>query len=308
MTSPTLVSVVIPTRDRAELLRLAVSTALDQRGVEVELILVDDGSGAAAREAIIAVAGADERIRLLRHERSVGVALARNAGMAAAHGQWIAFLDDDDLWSPEKLARQLEAAGASGAGFVYASAINVDDALMPIGIDSAPPPEQLGALLRRGNAVPGGGSNMLVDAATLRATGGFDPAFGQLADWELWLRLEQGTRGAACPDVLVAYRTHESNWILRDPLGGLDEFKRMDDKHDMRSARRDFMHWTATGALQARRHGLAARLFMRAREPRAAAAAAIAAVRRDEIPQRAMSPSTCDEPRWLRDVRARGRR
>jgi glycosyltransferase involved in cell wall biosynthesis len=308
MSSQPLVSVVIPTRDRAELLRAAVASALDQRGVEVELIVVDDGSGAAAREEIAAVAEADERIRLLRHEHSVGVALARNAGVAAAHGEWIAFLDDDDLWSPEKLARQLEAAGASGAGFVYASAINVNDALMPIGVDSAPPPELLGALLRRGNAVPGGGSNVVVDAATLRATGGFDPAFGQLADWELWLRLEQGARGAACPDVLVAYRTHESNWILRDPLGGLDEFRRMDVKHDMRLARRDFMHWTATGALQARRHGLAARLFMRAREPRAAAVAAIAALRRDAVPQREIPPSRCDEPRWLHDVRTRGGR
>src|SRR4051794_3960548 len=105
---PPTVSVVIPTRDRPAQLTAAVASALEQRGVDVEVVVVDDGSRGTAREVIAGLAGGP--VRILRHEAPRGVSAARNAGIAAAAAPWIALLDDDDLWAPSKLAMQLEAA------------------------------------------------------------------------------------------------------------------------------------------------------------------------------------------------------
>ena len=98
------VSVIIPTYNRAALVKEAVASVLAQTWREFELIVVDDGSTDDTPEALAPYAS---RIRLLRRENRGGVSAARNAGMAAARGEWLAFLDSDDLWLPEKLARQM---------------------------------------------------------------------------------------------------------------------------------------------------------------------------------------------------------
>src|SRR3954470_18108452 len=100
----------MPTRDRWVLATLAIECVLAQEGVELELIVVDDGS---AGEALRPVE--DPRVRVLRSERSQGVARARHRGLRAAAPPWVAFLDDDDLWSPEHLRLTLAAAAAEGA-------------------------------------------------------------------------------------------------------------------------------------------------------------------------------------------------
>ncbi len=110
------VSVIIPVYDRQVEAHRAAASVLSQQGVELELIMVDDASPAPLRlEPTLA---ADRRLTLLRRERNGGAAAARQAGVAAAKGQWIAFLDSDDMWRPGKLAAQLafaEAALAAGA-------------------------------------------------------------------------------------------------------------------------------------------------------------------------------------------------
>src|SRR4051794_11272015 len=105
---PPLVSVVIPTRDRAGLVAGAVRSALAQTGVEVEVCVVDDGSLEPPNVP------ADERVRLVRLPRPAGPAAARNAGLAATTGELVAFLDDDDEWLPGKLERQVAALEAAG--------------------------------------------------------------------------------------------------------------------------------------------------------------------------------------------------
>ncbi len=98
-----LVSICIPTYNRAALVQEAVASVLAQTWREFELIVVDDGSTDDTTEALAAYAS---RIRLIRRESRGGVSAARNTGIAAARGEWLAFLDSDDLWRPEKLARQ----------------------------------------------------------------------------------------------------------------------------------------------------------------------------------------------------------
>ena len=107
------VSVVVPTRNRSALLALTLHSVFRQQDVDLEVIVVDDAS--ADDTAAVLRTIADPRLRLIRHETSQGVSAARNRGAAQARGEWIAFLDDDDLWAPAKLALQLRAARASGA-------------------------------------------------------------------------------------------------------------------------------------------------------------------------------------------------
>lgn len=101
-----LLSVVIPTWNRAPLVREAIQSALDQRAGEVEVIVVDDVSTDSTAEILGSEFGS--RIRLLRLEHRRGPGGARNAGARLAHGEFIAFLDSDDVWLPGKLEAELE--------------------------------------------------------------------------------------------------------------------------------------------------------------------------------------------------------
>ncbi|WP_448382603.1 glycosyltransferase [Desulfosoma sp.] len=103
--APELVSVIIPTRNRAAMVRDAVDSVLAQKGAAFELIVVDDAS---EDETLRLLDSYGDALRILRRERPGGVSAARNAGIMAARGEWIAFLDSDDLWLPGKLRAQLD--------------------------------------------------------------------------------------------------------------------------------------------------------------------------------------------------------
>ncbi len=105
------VSVIIPTRDRAPLVGGAVKSALAQSLPEIEVLVVVDGPDDATEEVLRGID--DPRLRFEALPAPSGAAAARNAGVARARGEWIAFLDDDDAWLPEKLALQLETARRS---------------------------------------------------------------------------------------------------------------------------------------------------------------------------------------------------
>jgi len=116
---PPKVSVVIPTYNRAHLLGDAAATVLAQTCADLELIIVDDGSGDATQDVCTALAGSDQRVRYIYQENK-GPNAARNAGVHAAQGRFIAFLDSDDLWEPTKLAKQLDIAETeANVGLVY---------------------------------------------------------------------------------------------------------------------------------------------------------------------------------------------
>src|SRR3954454_11717029 len=103
------VTVVIPTKNRRKLLLRTLASVLGQEGVDLDVVVVDDG-GADDAEATVARLQ-DVRLRVLRHDVSRGVSAARNTGLNAATSPFVAFLDDDDLWAPTKLRTQLDAIG-----------------------------------------------------------------------------------------------------------------------------------------------------------------------------------------------------
>lgn len=214
------VTVVIPTRNRWSILASTLQMALGQEDVEHEVVVVDDASTDETPDRLRSVD--DSRLRVVRNESNRGVAAARNAGIEAARGEWVAFMDDDDLWSPRKLRVQLDALASSGALFCYAQSVVLDEQSGTVTPDAgAPHPASLPQLLRHGNVIPGGCSNVVVRTAAARAVGGFDERLSMLADWDLWLRLADQGSAVACPDVLVAYRKHARNMTVVD-LGHMD--------------------------------------------------------------------------------------
>src|SRR5215213_11041251 len=142
------VSVVIPTRNRCDQLLVAIDSALAQEEVAVEVLVVDDGSTDGTEHVLSAVKG----VRIIRHAATRGVATARNAGISAAAGQWVAFLDDDDVWAPWKLRRQLDAAQDAFAPWAYGASIVVDELDRIVDVHEAPSPDVIAEHLTRYNA------------------------------------------------------------------------------------------------------------------------------------------------------------
>jgi glycosyltransferase involved in cell wall biosynthesis len=193
---PPLVSVIIPTYERSTLLRQTVESALAQTFDGIEVIVVEDGSDAAAT----ALRGCDGRVRYHRQVR-------------LASGEWLAFLDDDDLWDPRKLERQLALASRQPD----VAMIHTDHLLL---VDGALRPGP--RLLPRGQ-VPSGSvsqplflgnfvvhSSVLLRRAVFERLGGFNPRFSIAADYDLWLRVASQNRIAFLDEPLTIYREHHS--------------------------------------------------------------------------------------------------
>jgi len=269
------VTVVIPTRDRPGLLAEAVECAVTQRGPTLEVVVVDDGS------VTPVTLWMDIRaIIVLRHDESRGDAAARNTGLAAARGTWTAFLDDDDLWAPDKLLSQLQAVReVPGAGYAYCSAIELDGLGGVIKDHPAPDPAEILELLSRRNVMPAGSSNVIARTALLRELGGFDTSFANLSDWDMWLRLARSAPAARSPAPLVAYRRHairgfavqearSSHTLLEQTDGLIAQLRALEVKHEslvppLRPNYGSYIRWlVASGPRRSRRRLTAARQYL----------------------------------------------
>jgi glycosyltransferase involved in cell wall biosynthesis len=212
MTSPPDVSVVIPTKNRWPILsRAALPSALGQEGVEVEIVVVDDGSTDETTEELERLALSDGRVRLVRHDRSRGVSAARNSGLEVARAPLVAFLDDDDVWSPLKLARQTAVLQRERSAFVYAGAVAIDEHGRVLYEYYFPDPANLARQLLESAVIPAGASNVVARAELVREVGGFDESLPPLEDWDLWIRLTDAGRPSALAEVLVAVLYHPAN-------------------------------------------------------------------------------------------------
>jgi glycosyltransferase involved in cell wall biosynthesis len=245
------VSVVVPTHNRRRLLGLTLQSILWQQQVDFEVLVVDDGSTDGTAEL---VAGwGDARVRLLRHDTPKGVAAARNRGIAEATGTWLAFCDDDDLWAPDKLARQLQAAHRTGRGWVYTGEVRIDLRQRIVGgTHPPPPPEQVTTRLPHWNLVPGGCSSVIAAKATLAVTGWFDPRLRNLADWDLWIRLGRTGPPACVPDLLVGYRLHGGS-ASRETGSILAEVEMLDWREGVAVDRGDLEHYLGVLCLRSGR-------------------------------------------------------
>jgi glycosyltransferase involved in cell wall biosynthesis len=194
------VSVVIPAYERADVVGRAIDSALAQTVTDIEVLVVDDGSD---DDTDAVVEGyEDERVRYLAHETNRGVSAARNTGVEAARGDYVAFLDSDDEWLPRKLARQLAVLADRGDGWVGAYCDVATAGLSTAGrlatvvsaklFRTRAPREggrELAESLLSMQVFMGPGSTLLVEREVLAATGGFDEGLSIYEDWDLVLRV-----------------------------------------------------------------------------------------------------------------------
>jgi glycosyltransferase involved in cell wall biosynthesis len=257
------VSVIIPTRNRWSLLSShALPSALAQEDVDVQVLVVDEGSTDETPVRLREVA--DPRLHVLRNDRPKRLPGARNAGAHVADGAWLAFLDDDDLWSPRKLRTQIDCARENDAGWVYGRAVVVDGTLQVLEDDPFPAPGELPSLLLGGNWIPGGGSNVAVRADVFHQSGGFDEHLRFFEDWDLWLRLLDSGPPAACDEVVVARVEHGDNMAVRDRSEVMDAFERLLSKRRpvTDADRRGVAEWLAFEQHRAGRRLAAARIYL----------------------------------------------
>jgi glycosyltransferase involved in cell wall biosynthesis len=202
----TRVSAIVPTRNRSGLLATTLRSVLWQREVELEIIVVDDASTDDTADVVAGIG--DPRVTLVRQEEARGPSAARNRGAREARAEWIGFVDDDDVWAPDKLVRQVTAAENSARDWVYVGAINIGSRLEIVSGSIPPMPEQVVAALPRYNPIPGGGSNVILRHRLFSVVGGFDGRFPPCEDWELWIRLAQAGPPACVSLPLMGYRLH----------------------------------------------------------------------------------------------------
>lgn len=187
---------------------------LSQVDVDLEVVVVDDSSRDDTAEWVSSLT--DDRVRLVVNSEWRGVASARNTGIEVARAPWLAFLDDDDLWAPEKLASQLRALEAEpSASWACVGQATLNGALQIV--DAVTPPAELDqplAMLLAANAIPGGGSGVVASAELVRGVGGFDPRLSLLADWDLWIRLARVSPAVGIDRLLLGYVLHEANMSL----------------------------------------------------------------------------------------------
>lgn len=173
-------SVVIPVYNRANLVLQAVDSVLGQTFINFELIIVDDGS-----TEPLSLPNADERIRVIRLAVNRGAAAARNSGFRAARGEYIALLDSDDAWLPEKLAQQVDllennsSAQACVTGYYLHKQGEVDRKVLP------PRPRSWLKHLLIGSAL-GAGSTLVFRRRCLEEIGYLDESLPRYEEWD-WL-------------------------------------------------------------------------------------------------------------------------
>jgi glycosyltransferase involved in cell wall biosynthesis len=254
------VSVVIPTCGRVDLLRCAVGTALSQ-GVDLEVVVVDDAS--ADGTAAWLADQRDGRLRVVRHTVRRGVSAARNSGIRAALGTWTAFLDDDDVWAPDKLESQLSAATAAGCGWVYTGDVHVDERLRLLGGGPPLSPADAMAMLPSHNTLPSGASNVMVRTDLLAAVGDFDTSLQRTEDWDMWLRLARIGPPAWVRRPQVAYRHHHGN-ADTDPSPMVTEPRLLAHRYGISVDLSGMMRRAAWSCLQDGRRVKAAGYYLRA--------------------------------------------
>lgn len=199
------VSVVIPVHNGADFVIDACRSALGQVGIRVEVLVVENGS---TDDTVARVASLqDKRLRLLR-QTEVGVSRARNRGIEEARADWIAFLDADDRWRPEKLRRQLERAGPADLLFCDCVLVEGRGERAETFLDLNPPPADdaalLPALLERPNFIPL--SSTVVRRSAVQSVGGFRQDRAHSEDWDLWVRMAlAGCAWSCLREPLVEY-------------------------------------------------------------------------------------------------------
>jgi glycosyltransferase involved in cell wall biosynthesis len=209
-----LVSVVLPTFNRLRFLRPAIESVYAQTFIDWELVIADDGSDLETRQYLQSLAD-DPRVKVLWLAHTGRPAIVRNAALSGASGEYVAFLDSDDLWAPRKLERQIETLRARvNCRWSYTAFLRVDanGQALPEEVQRPWVPyegdifEQV-VTARASIRTP----SVVATRQLLEHAGGFDEAMLSAEDYDLWLRLALYSEVAIVDEPLVYVRYHDEN-------------------------------------------------------------------------------------------------
>lgn len=206
-----LVSIIIPNYNNAEFLKSSISSALSQDYPNIEVIVVDDGS---TDDSAMILKEFGSKIRIL-HQSNSGAAAARNLGIKNASGEFLAFLDSDDVWRNSKITTQMMKINTSDYGLVYCSLqefyLNGNRGLIHN-------PKYEGYCYKYFKRYPsraiivGGCSTALIRKSILRGSIFFDESFSGVGeDLDFFRRICRVTKVGYTPEVLVDYRKHSAS-------------------------------------------------------------------------------------------------
>lgn len=212
MSNAPLVSVIIPAYKAANYIEETIHSVLQQTHQNLELIVVDDGSPDHQDDLIWPFVEADKRVQYVQQQNS-GVSVARNNGFSYSKGEFIAFLDADDVWLPENLEKKLALfAEDKELGLVHSDLAVIDSQSNLTGETKC---GKAGYILEdllawNGTCVPTP-SSILVKREVVEKVGGFDPQLSNAADQEFFFRVANAYKIGRVPEVTWHYRVHDNN-------------------------------------------------------------------------------------------------
>lgn len=204
LTSKPLISVIIPAFNSEKTIKETINSVLNQTWSNLELIVINDGSQDLTLDIITSIK--DPRLKVFSYTNA-GVAASRNRGFAQAQGEFVSFLDADDLWTVNKLESQLKALQENPqAGVAYSWTDHIDENNQFLrGGSHYDLSGDVYAELLKSNFLANG-SNVLIRTQALIEVGGFNQSFTPAEDWDMYLRLASRYHFVAVPVVQILYR------------------------------------------------------------------------------------------------------
>lgn len=203
-----LVSVIMPAYNSEQFIEKSIRSALMQTCSNLEIIVIDDCSKDGTVQIVQKLAQEDDRVRLIQNETNLGAANSRNKGMDCSRGAYVALLDSDDIWYPEKLEKQIKLAEETGAGLLYSSYAMVDEQGKKKCRDFVVNEQiTLESMLRKNEI---GCSTVLLRGDVIQQRR-FSNAYYH-EDYVLWLQLlKEGVKAAGIREVLVDYTLRDNS-------------------------------------------------------------------------------------------------
>lgn len=230
----TKVSVIIPSYNSGKYLEEAIISAVNQTYKNTEIIIVNDGSTDSTEEIVKSWQRKDRRIRYVKHEKNRGLAAARNTGIKNSQGSYIAFLDADDVWLPQKLEVQMRKIEETGADLVFSNwYIWEPERKLKIKAFNLSPVQSnkkdlLFFFIKKNLSNP---STALLKKSSLEKVGLFDESLRSSEDYDLWIRfLLEGMEITFIQEPLIYYREHQwqmSKNIYKMRLSRLTVYKKV---------------------------------------------------------------------------------
>jgi len=199
-----------------ELVERAVRSVLAQTYADLDIIIVDDGSTDDTRERLAVLLEVDQRIRYIRHEKNRGAQAARNSGLQAASGEYVAFLDSDNEWLPQKTEKQLAlfTSRSTSPGVVYCGFSRMNSRRQVI---HEYVPEFRGQVYRQVlQDWLTDTSTLIVRRKLLEMIGGFDETLRAYHEWDVCIRLARESEFDFVPECLTIYHEHTGPSISKN--------------------------------------------------------------------------------------------